>query len=96
MLGATVPVDGIDLVGCQGVVFRDGVEIDRGHGRDALGGPMVPLEWLANHLREQGGGLKAGEIVMTGSLIPTQFPTLSHSYRFAVDGIGEVALSVTA
>lgn len=79
---------------CEGVVTLDGDHLDHGHGRDALGGPMVPLEWLANHLSARGQGLRRGDIVMTGSLIPTQFPAPGARYDFAVAGIGAVALSI--
>lgn len=77
-----------------GVVSRNGAEIDRGHGRDVLGHPFAPLAWLANALAAKGLSLRAGEIVMTGSLVTTRFPTESESYRFALEGIGAVALDV--
>jgi 2-keto-4-pentenoate hydratase len=51
---------------------------------------------LANHLAASGGGLKAGDIVMTGSVIPTRFPTEACSYRFDLSGVGSVELTVTA
>ncbi len=87
---------GADLVNCEAVISRDGVELDRGHGRDALGGPLVPFTWLANHLSSRGGGLKAGDLVMTGSLVTTQFPTEAATYAFSVAGIGEVEVRVAA
>ncbi|WP_353182949.1 2-keto-4-pentenoate hydratase [Bosea sp. (in: a-proteobacteria)] len=79
-----------------GVVSRDGVEIDRGQGRDVLGHPFAPLAWLANALGAKGRGLLAGEIVMTGSLVTTRFPARSETYRFALEGIGAVDLAVLA
>jgi 2-keto-4-pentenoate hydratase len=51
------------------------------------------LAWLANHLAVQGGGLKKGEIVMTGSIVTTRFPQGAFSYRFDVSGLGSVELS---
>lgn len=83
-----------NLTDCEGIVTRDGVEIDRGFGRDVLGSPLVPLQWLANHLRGAGGGLRKGDIVMTGSLIRTQFPERPGTYRFDVAGIGHVAIAI--
>jgi 2-keto-4-pentenoate hydratase len=38
-----------------------------GTGDRALGGPMNVLLWLANHQSTRGRGLKAGEIVSTGT-----------------------------
>lgn len=94
ILGQPVATSGIDLIGCEGIVTLDGAELDRGHGRDALGGPLIPLEWLVNHLRDADEGLCAGDIVMIGSLIPTQFPKASGRYGFTAAGIGSVELAV--
>ena len=41
-----------------------------GTGADCLGSPLLALEWLARHLVENGGSLKKGSIVMSGSLGP--------------------------
>lgn len=77
-----------------GIATVNGREIDRGYGRDVLGHPFVPLTWLANHLAESGGALKAGDIVLTGSIIPTRFPREPAAYRFDLAGIGAVELTV--
>jgi 2-keto-4-pentenoate hydratase len=50
--------------------------------------------WLANHLAAEGIALQRGEIVMTGSLVTTKFPTGPGGYRFEVSGLGSVALTV--
>lgn len=52
----------------QPVVLRvDGVERRRGTAREALGHPLEPLTWLANELSRTGIGLRAGEVVSTGT-----------------------------
>jgi 2-keto-4-pentenoate hydratase len=84
-----------DLAAVSGVVMLNGVEVDRGHGRDVLGHPFVPLTWLANHLAAAGNGLRAGDVVLTGSLVTTRFPRESETYRYELAGIGTVDLSVT-
>jgi 2-oxopent-4-enoate/cis-2-oxohex-4-enoate hydratase len=35
---------------------------------EVLGNPLNSLAWIANHLGERGLGLRAGDIVMTGSI----------------------------
>lgn len=85
----------LELAEVDGIVWRDGVEIDRGRGADVLGHPFVPLTWLANHLAERGHALSAGDIVSTGSLAPTRFPEGPERCRFTVAGIGAVELAVT-
>jgi 2-keto-4-pentenoate hydratase len=47
---------------CDGVVRR------KGTAAAALDHPMVPLTWLANELSRTGIGLKAGQMVSTGTL----------------------------
>jgi 2-keto-4-pentenoate hydratase len=79
-----------------GIVTRHGAEVDRGHGRDVLGHPFAALAWLAGHLARHGRSLKAGDIVMTGSLVTTRFPTGPEDYSFSVEGLGSVMLSVAA
>jgi 2-keto-4-pentenoate hydratase len=85
-----------DLAAVRGTVERNGEVIDQGYGRDVLGHPFEPLLWLANHLREQGQALQAGEIVSTGSLVTTRFPTAGERYRFTVEGIGAVEVTFEA
>ena len=85
-----------DLPAVEGVVSVDAQVVDRGFGRDVLGDPFVCTAWLANHLAARGEPLKAGQIVMTGSLVPTRFPTADATYRFDLEGIGSVSVSVSA
>jgi 2-keto-4-pentenoate hydratase len=85
-----------DLEAACGIMHVNGQEADRGHARDVLGHPFVPLTWLANHLAASGRGLNAGDIVMTGSVVPTRFPKEACSYRFDLSGVGSVEVAVTA
>lgn len=86
-----------DLAQVEGRVHVDGRDDgDKGRGRDVLGHPFNSLAWLANHLCASGGGLQAGDIVMTGSMIATKFPTSRHEYRFELAGLGSVSVLVSA
>jgi 2-keto-4-pentenoate hydratase len=85
-----------DLAAARGIVQCNGTLIDEGHGRDVLGHPFEPLRWLANHLSAQGQTLQAGELVSTGSLVTTRFPSAGDQYRFHVEGVGAVEVSFTA
>ena len=61
----------LDLEALAGRLLIDGEERDRGLGRDLLGGPMRALAWLAGSAEVAAfGGLKAGQIVMLGSVCP--------------------------
>ena len=56
--------------------------------------PAATLAWLAHHVAESVRGLKAGMVVITGSLIPTVSIGPGQRAVFAVDGLGEVAMDV--
>ena len=83
-----VPVD--TLVGVKGRLTMDGKPVGEGAAED----PCATLAWLANHLAERGRDLKAGMVVITGSVIVTVSIASGQRAVFAVDGLGDVALDV--
>ena len=84
----TIPVDA--LVGVKGRLTMDGKPVGEGAAED----PAATLAWLANHLAARGRGLKAGMVVITGSLIATVSIASGQRAVFAVDGLGDVATDV--
>jgi 2-keto-4-pentenoate hydratase len=84
-----------DLESVLGRATKDGVAIGEGHGRDILGHPFNSAAWLATQLASRGVGLKAGQVVMTGSVMKTVFPTENATYRFDLGQIGSVEVHVT-
>jgi len=84
-----------DLEGVLGRATKDGVAIGEGHGRDILGHPFNSVAWLATQLASRGAGLKAGQVVMTGSVMKTVFPVEDATYRFELEQIGAVEVQVT-
>jgi 2-oxo-3-hexenedioate decarboxylase/2-keto-4-pentenoate hydratase len=87
----TPPPEGLD--GAEGIAYHNDEEIARGLGADVLGHPYVPLAWLANHLAASGRILRKGDLVMTGSIVTTRFPSGPFTYRFDISGIGSVEVS---
>ncbi len=83
-----------DLARVPGRATKDGVAIGEGHGRDILGHPFNSVAWLATQLASRGVGLKAGQVVMTGSVMKTIFPDAAASYRFELAQIGFVEVQV--
>jgi 2-keto-4-pentenoate hydratase len=63
---------------------------------DAMGHPLEALAWVANLLNRRGRRLERDMIVMTGSSITTKFPVPGDRVRFAIEGLGEIALEATA
>lgn len=96
VLGEPVTQLGLaSLQAVEGIASIDGQEVGRGTGRDVLGHPLDALAWLANHLRARGLGMNAGDIVTTGSLVKSQFPTAGSHVLFRLSGFGEVRLAVS-
>jgi len=60
----------------------------------AMGSPLISLACLANLLTGQGRSLKAGDVVMSGSTLATRFAKPGDRAVYAVDGLGEVEISV--
>jgi 2-keto-4-pentenoate hydratase len=85
-----------DLAPLLGRATKDGEVIGEGYGRDILGHPFNSAAWLATHLAARGTALKAGQIVMTGSVMKTIFPEHDAHYRFDIEGLGSVEMRVSA
>ena len=83
-----------DLEALPGRASRDGSPIGEGHGRDILGHPFNSVAWLNSQLTSRGGGLRSGQIVMTGSVMKTVFPSEDAAYRFELEGLGAVDVRV--
>jgi 2-keto-4-pentenoate hydratase len=68
---AIVDWRGLDLVGLAGSITIDDAPQGGGLGGDLLGHPLNSLCWLAGSaLARRFGGLKAGQTIMLGSVVP--------------------------
>lgn len=90
VIGAAEAVPVERLVGIFGRLTMNGKAVGEGRAED----PCATLAWLANLLAERGRGLKAGMVVITGSLIATVSIAPGERAVFTVDGLGEVAMDV--
>jgi 2-keto-4-pentenoate hydratase len=90
VVGAPKSVAMTDLIGIRGRLSMDGKSIGEGAAED----PAATLAWLANLLAERKRDLKAGMVVITGSLIATVSIERGQRAVFTVDGLGEVAMEV--
>ena len=85
-----------DLESVLGRATNDRVAIGEGYGRDILGHPFNSVAWLATQLASRGENLKAGQVVMTGSVMKTVFPSEDANYRFDLERIGFVEVQLRA
>jgi 2-keto-4-pentenoate hydratase len=92
VLGKPVARVGVpDVLHVIGRALINGVEVGRGSGTDVLGHPHNALAWLANHLAADGKSLRAGQIVLTGSLVKTVWLNAGDEVVMELEGLGRVA-----
>jgi 2-oxo-3-hexenedioate decarboxylase/2-keto-4-pentenoate hydratase len=84
-----------DLLKVVGRALINGAEVGKGTGADVLGHPHNALAWLANHLAADGKGLRAGEIVLTGSLVKTVWLGAGDKVMMDLSGLGTVEVAFT-
>jgi 2-oxo-3-hexenedioate decarboxylase/2-keto-4-pentenoate hydratase len=63
----------VDFAGLKGRSEFEGKEIGAGPGTNVMGSALISLAWLANKLIEHGKHLKAGDVILTGSVHPPVF-----------------------
>ena len=74
----------------------NGLQVGRGVGTDILGEPLQVLCWLANSCAARGTPLLAGDAVLLGSLVQTQWVQAGDAVAVTNDPLGEVAADFTA
>lgn len=80
---------GLDLAAIGARMVVGGAVVGQGTGRDALGHPALAVLWLANHLAARGQGLRAGEVVTTGSCTGNYMAAEGDAATAVFDGLGE-------
>ena len=87
-------LEGFDLTGETARVLVDGVEQAYGNGSQIMGTtPLDAIHWIANALPKQGHYLRAGDVVITGSLYDN--PTLVAGSTAHVEFTSFGAISVS-
>ena len=92
---AAVKPQAVDLVTCGMVVSKNGKTISTGVGAAALGSPVNCVVWLANTLGQFGIALKAGEIILSGSLVPLEPVQAGDEMTVRVGGMGDCSVQFT-
>ena len=85
---------GINLPGSRGYMEINGDLVGEGMGSDVMGHPLEPLAWLANALADQGRELKAGMVVITGSIVSPKWLAAGDTALIEIEGLGKAELSV--
>ncbi len=77
-----------DLASIEGIVSVDGKPSIAAWGATCSATRFIRWHGSPHISLEQGSGLHAGDIVMTGSVVTTKFPDRPLAYRFDVTGLG--------
>ncbi|MSP75738.1 MAG: hydratase [Rhodospirillaceae bacterium] len=84
-----------DIAGQEATLSSNGRLRRKGTAAAALDHPMVPLAWLANELSRTGVGLKAGQMVSTGTLTGMLAPRPGESYVADFGPFGSITVAFT-
>ena len=86
----------LDLKTIQGRIAVNGAERGRGLGAELLGNPLLALAWLADStVAHAFGGLRAGQIIMLGSVTPPIWLDGPCLVTVAFDGLSNVSVTFT-
>lgn len=85
----------VDLGTCGMVLEKNGEVAATGAGAAALGSPVNCVAWLANTLGRLGTALEAGEVILSGSLVPLVPIEPGDSMQLAIGGIGTASVRFT-
>jgi 2-keto-4-pentenoate hydratase len=86
---------GIDLAGTRGTMTVNGQCVAEGRGAVVMGHPLEALAWLANLKAQQGRELKAGMVILTGTLTGLTPLHAGDTATIAIEGLGEARLDLT-
>lgn len=83
----------VDLPALKCEVFKNGQPISEGFGSAVQGSPLTAVAWLANTLGGYGVPLKAGEIILSGSLVPLAPAAAGDVFETRIDKLGSATIS---
>ena len=84
-----VPVAELSLKDVRVTVTRNGEFLSSGSGASVQGAPQNAVAWLANTLGEYGIPFRAGEIILSGSLVPLADAAAGDVFALSMPGLGE-------
>lgn len=85
----------IDLAAAPVGCVIDGKMVEEGRGALALGGPLVAMQWIANHLSARGIALEAGHVVTTGTCAGIHFVNAGQHAAADFGDLGRVEVQFT-
>lgn len=78
----------VDLVNCAMTLEKNGAVVGTGVGGNCLDSPANAVAWLANALGQEGSGLKAGEVILSGALSGVVPVAAGDELSVSIEGLG--------
>ncbi|WEK56756.1 MAG: fumarylacetoacetate hydrolase family protein [Candidatus Brevundimonas phytovorans] len=78
----------LDLPGLKVTVTKNGAFLSEGLGSAVQGSPLTAVAWLANTLGRYGVTLDAGDVILSGSLVPLADAVAGDEFEMNLDGVG--------
>ncbi|HET8707688.1 MAG TPA: fumarylacetoacetate hydrolase family protein, partial [Pseudomonadales bacterium] len=82
----------VDLPNLTVNVYKNGKHISSGKGEAVQGNPLTAVAWLANTLGQFGIPFKAGEVILSGSLVPLESVVPGDEMHMELVGIGTATI----
>ncbi|HLG89533.1 MAG TPA: fumarylacetoacetate hydrolase family protein [Alphaproteobacteria bacterium] len=83
---------GKDLANMKARVTKNGKFLSEGLGSAVQGSPLASVAWLANTLGAYGVTLAAGDIVLSGSLVPLEPARAGDIFEMDLSGVGTASI----
>lgn len=77
-----------DLPGLKVTVTKNGAPLSEGYGSAVQGDPAQAVAWLANTLGAYGVTLDAGDVILSGSLVPLEDARPGDVFEMELEGVG--------
>lgn len=77
-----------DLAALKVTVTKNGKPLSEGIGAAVQGSPAQAVAWLANTLGQYGVTLDAGDIILSGSLVPLEPAVAGDVFEMELHGVG--------
>lgn len=77
-----------DLPNLHVTVTKNGAPLSEGYGHAVQGSPAEAVAWLANTLGSYGVTLDAGDVILSGSLVPLEPATPGDVFEMQLHGVG--------
>lgn len=93
VLGAErVSPSDLDLAALEVRVRKNGAPLSRGFGSAVQGSPLAAVAWLANTLGRYGVTLDAGDVILSGSLVPLENARPGDLFELDLDRLGSASV----